>query len=501
MRIALALALLLAVAASGDETRNTFCLGGAQRDYPGGVAVDGAGNLFVVGAFEETVDFDPGPGSAPQISSGRRRTDAFVAKYDREGRFLWVTAFGGTDMDYARCVKADGEGNVLVAGHYSGTVDFEPRDERKAHDTLATRSGRNAFVAKYGPDGKLVWVRGFGDEDHATPGSKRPDVEWSEGGRDIAVDEQGNLYLVGLFRGVIDLDPGDGKVERECVSDSQDGYCVSLDKDGAYRWGFTLGGPGIDQCRAVALGPNQTVLVAGCFSETVKFGGNPTRSKGSLDAYLAWYGRDGTFQRCVAWGGYGMDQVNDGAVAMDAEGAVYAAGAFKGKLDFDSTKKKVLRSSDGTDAFLLRYRPQGELDWVIRLGAGGTDSAHDVCIDAAGNVVVTGRFQKRVDFAPGRRKKFLGAKGTAGASHAFTATYDARGKLVWARSLGADISGAVKLTRGTGLASRPDGHLIVMGTFFGKLDADPGRGKLILQGAGSSDMFVVRYDKAGQVVR
>jgi len=149
---------------------------------------------------------------------------------------------------------------------------------------------------------------------------------------------------------------------------------------------------------------------------------------------------------------------------------------------------------------VLRIKPDGKLGWVTVLGAGGTDSAHGLCLDRRGNVVVTGRFQKRVDFAPGRASRILGAEGTAGASHAFVASYDAKGKLVWAQSLGAKESGLFKLTRGAGVAGLPDGHVVALGAYFGELDVDPGRQKLILTSAGQSDLYVVRYDELGEPV-
>ncbi|MHC4549980.1 MAG: NHL repeat-containing protein [Planctomycetota bacterium] len=499
-----ALALLLLAAGPGAEAAGTFGLGGTESDFAGAVAVDGAGNLYVAGGFGGTVDFDPGPKEELRTAVSASWRDAFVAKYDAAGGLQWVVAFGSPGADLARSVVVDGQGEVCVAGHFGGTVDFDPADAPDAEDTLATKSGRNAFLARYGADGTFRWVRGFGDEDHAPKESKLADVEWSEDVWHLALDARGNIYLTGFFRGVIDLDPGAPTVERKSVADSTDAFVVTLDPAGAYRWGFTFGGEDADQGHAIALGPQDTVVLAGRFGATVDFdpgkGTAAARSRGRFDAYLAWYGPDGRFQNVVTWGGYGIDQVNQGALAVDAQGVVYAAGEFKGKADFAPGKRKLVRNSDGVDAYLVRHRPGGGLDWVVTVGGGGSDAAHALCLDRDGNVFVTGRFQKRVDFAPGRRQRFLGAKGTAGASHAFVATYDPRGKLRWARSLGADESGLVKLTRGAGVAVRPDGHVVALGTFFGTLDVDPGRKKLLLPSRGAADLFVVRYDAAGGVV-
>jgi len=510
MRCLGALLLCAALARAGG----TLCIAGPGQEHAGGVAVDGEGNLFVAGGFGGTVDFDPGPenvlrsatGTAADGAAPPGQMDAFVVKYDAEGRFCWVVTVGGAGMDLVRALAADGHGGVLIAGNLSGKVDFDPADPPDDDDTVETRSGRDAFLAHYRADGSFAWVRAFGDEDYAPKNSRRAAVEWAEDARGVAVDKDGNVAITGVFSGLLDLDPGPGTDERASVDNSRDGFVVSLDAEGKYRWGLTLGGSDLDQCHAVAVGPDGSVVVAGGFGGTVDFApgrkGGEAKADGQLDAFLLWLGPDGKFRRVATWGGYGMDQIADGTLVVDDSGGVYAAGSFTGKTDFaPGRRRKVLGVSDGgEDAFVVRFKPDGALDWALTLGAGGTDAAHGLCVDRAGNIVVTGRFQKRVDFAPGSAKRFLDADVTAGASHAFVASYDPRGKLRWARSLGAKQDGIYQLTRGSAVAVRPDGHFEVTGTFFGTLDLDPGRGKLMLPGAGGADIFVVHYDDRGEAV-
>jgi hypothetical protein len=223
-------------------------------------------------------------------------------------------------------------------------------------------------------------------------------------------------------------------------------------------------------------------------------GKSEATSDGQFDAFLGWIASDGRFLQVVTWGGYGIDHINDRSIAVDRSGAVYVSGEFKGKCDFAPGSRKHVESSDGVDGYVARF------DWVIPIGAGGMDSAHCLCLAANGSVVVTGRFQKLVDFAPGRSKYLLGAKGTAGSTHAFLAVYTSKGKLAWARSLGDKVSGMVKLTRGNAVAVRPGGQVVLLGTYFGDLDVAPGKRKLILAGRGSADLFIVQYDAKGELI-
>ena len=83
-----------------------------------GVAVDAVGNVSVIGWFDGTVDF----GGGPLTSAGG--SDIFLAHYDPTGTHLWSYRFGDTSDEGGSSVSVDAAGNVLVTGHFRGTVDF-----------------------------------------------------------------------------------------------------------------------------------------------------------------------------------------------------------------------------------------------------------------------------------------------------------------------------------------------------------------------------------------
>ncbi len=85
-----------------------------------GIAMDGDGNVVVAGTFRLTIDF----GGGPMMSNGNTPGDAFLAKFGPTGAHLWSKHFGGISFDVARAVAVDGDGNVAVTGYYQGTADF-----------------------------------------------------------------------------------------------------------------------------------------------------------------------------------------------------------------------------------------------------------------------------------------------------------------------------------------------------------------------------------------
>jgi hypothetical protein len=102
-----------------------------------GVATDGAGNIVLTGSIVDALDFGGGP------LPGDGYYDIFLAKFTGAGAHVWSRRTGegaGTEID------ADGAGNVIAAGSFSGatTVNFGGAN-------LASPGGTDTFLVKLGP--------------------------------------------------------------------------------------------------------------------------------------------------------------------------------------------------------------------------------------------------------------------------------------------------------------------------------------------------------------
>ena len=67
-------------------------MGGTGFDQGLGISVDGSGNVHTTGNFQDTADFDPGPGTSNLTSNGS--SDVFVSKLDSNGNFVWAKSMG-----------------------------------------------------------------------------------------------------------------------------------------------------------------------------------------------------------------------------------------------------------------------------------------------------------------------------------------------------------------------------------------------------------------------
>lgn len=145
------------------------------------IKLDGDGNIITCGRFVALQDFDPGPDQSLLGSEGS--VDGYISKLDNDGNYLWAKRFGGTLPDAGISLDVDGLGNVYTSGffHEEATLSLSSGEE-----TLTGAGNRDVFVSKITPDGQFEWAFGMG-------GSGR------DGGADIAVDANGNVYTIGEF--------------------------------------------------------------------------------------------------------------------------------------------------------------------------------------------------------------------------------------------------------------------------------------------------------------
>jgi hypothetical protein len=225
-------------------------LGGLGEDWASGVAVDGDGNVYSVGYFERTVDFDPGPDTFELNSALGTH---FNLKLDPDGSFVRANQQQGS-CGFGACGIA-----VNAAGDVA-TVDL---------------AGVTAFDA----GGSLRWQGGF------------------EGGlivitSGVALDPHGNLTIVGWFAGTVDFNPGPGT--NALTANNTDAFLVTLHADGD--------GDGIpddsDACPSSVLAA--TVVIGTCDSGVANtLSSNGCRIADSLDACEEAPGNHGWSVSCM----------------------------------------------------------------------------------------------------------------------------------------------------------------------------------------------------------
>ncbi len=85
--------------------------------YSNSIVTDSNRNIFTVGSFYDTADFDPGQGIHQLVSAGY--DDIFISKMDSNGNFSWASKIGGANSEDEPSVTLDEDGNVYTTRFFS----------------------------------------------------------------------------------------------------------------------------------------------------------------------------------------------------------------------------------------------------------------------------------------------------------------------------------------------------------------------------------------------
>jgi hypothetical protein len=156
--------------------------GDAADQSARGLALDPAGNVFAIGDAAGTIDL----GGGPLPSAGG--TDAWLAKLDPNGAFLWSRSFGGANNQTGVDVAADKNGSVAFISGLTGSASY-------GGPTLVSAGASDVVVGRLDAGGSYLWSQRFGD-----PASQVPAA--------IALDMAGNALVTGLLTGPTDFGSG-----------------------------------------------------------------------------------------------------------------------------------------------------------------------------------------------------------------------------------------------------------------------------------------------------
>ncbi|MCD6066742.1 MAG: hypothetical protein K0S33_1568 [Bacteroidetes bacterium] len=249
--------------------------GSTFNDYGRHISLDDAGDIYLTGYFQGTVDFDPDAGVANLSSNGL--LDVFVSKFSSAGSFLWAKNFGGAGQDYGQSIGVDKNGFVYTTGSFSGSVDFDP----SAGMASGTSNGSgDIFIHKLDALGNFVWVKTLGDVD-------------ADFGTSLGIDSLGNVFIAGAYENYVDFDPGAGNANLFSQPAVSEGFILVLSEVGNFINCKRMGGSNNDAVAALELDEAGTIYCTGYFYEQSDFESEQDSvyltSGGDADVFIAKY--------------------------------------------------------------------------------------------------------------------------------------------------------------------------------------------------------------------
>lgn len=257
--------------------------GSSEADIVTGLVVGSEGEVVIVGFTLGAL-----PGQESQGSS-----DAFLLRYDREGREVWARQFGTDKIDSAKAVTLSAAGDIFVAGQTYGELNG-----------AENAGGADAFVVKFAADGSPLWTHtlGLAGTDQATGLGRGLDNE---------------LYVIGTV---------DGKLPNCDAFGGVDAFLRKLDRDGYEVWTEQFGSSGSDEATAMVADESGDAFVVGGVQGTL-----PGRqTAGESDYFVRKYRGDGSILGTVQAGSSEVDVAT--SVLFGRAGELIVAGTTLGAL-------------------------------------------------------------------------------------------------------------------------------------------------------------------------
>jgi hypothetical protein len=294
------------------------------------LTTDTLGNIYCLLNYTDTIDVNPGTAIQNYLPGSNSIGSSTVVKLDASGNFVWAgSSYSGSSnsMYDLKCIEVSpsgsnvfiagdwwstnssasseltyavlnstgaqtvsrqssntgfanvsamdlaSDGNLLIAGQFAGTVNFNSMGTFNQ----TTTGSYDVYLVKYSPFGSLLWIK--------TMGGTNADYCYG-----IDSDPDGNAYLTGNFTStVMDCDPGTGVHNLNLIG-GQDAYVMSLDASGTYRWAKSFGGSDNENPQRLNMDAGKNIYISGTFDGYCDFdpdaGTANLGSNGGNDAFV-----------------------------------------------------------------------------------------------------------------------------------------------------------------------------------------------------------------------
>lgn len=396
-------------------------LGGTSEDTVGGVAVDSAGDAYFTGQTT-SADFPVTSGAYDETKAtdgtSTVRSDGFVAKVSASGGSLvYASYLGGAKDEEFRGIAVDSQGRAHVTGD-TGSTDYpttasvyrstnpqqgligvltaiEPSGSAIAFSTyvqyrawgLALGASGSTFVME---TGHLARYSSFGANQvfstRIIPASSISGQSMNLAA--VASDAAGAAYVVGSTS--MTNYPLTSGAYRTFLS-GRDAFVTKIDGTGAVVYATLLGGSGPDYAEAIGVNWNGHALVAGT-TQSADFPASTdawrTSRAGLVDGFLARLNPSGTaLVRSTFLGG----DVKIGGMAVHPSGGVVLCGTTTdANFPVSDSFQSTLAGSGTQDGFVMRFDPDGALDFSSFCGGSGEDLLRHAAMGPDGSAVFQG---------------------------------------------------------------------------------------------------------------
>lgn len=427
--------------------------GGNSGDYANECITDLNGNIYYIGEFRNTMDMDPGASVVNKTSFAY--SDMYIIKLDMNHNFLWMKHLGGPSYDIAKKIAFAPNGDLIVMGAFSHDLS-----ENTAPNVVlpCNFSNGNICIMRLNPaNGNTIWLKGI----TGVSGIEAKNMKVK--GNDV--------YLIGVFNGQVDFDPGVG-VDTLNSDVNTNMFLTKLDVNGNYSWTKSWGTQ-FDEINGydMAIDSLNQLYIVGDFYNQVDFDPsisgtyNLSTQSTCRDAYILKLNSNGQFVWAKHYPSETYSSIQTVNLLNNSKSLVMT-GAFYGYFDHNPDPTITMMDTSVNniaDPFITMVDTSGKLISFKKYNVGpyGSVNVIKTITDAFNNYYVCGTSSFPIDFDFNADSLILGNNN----SNAFVAKYNLLNELFWAKMSYSNSSATFKSICHNGTNS-----LLLHGTFDGSLD-------------------------------
>lgn len=330
-----------------------------------GSVVNNAGDVFYTGFY--STDMTVAGVTTPAVGV----LDAYVTKRDFAGNHIWTTRFGSIDNDEIKDICLSADGNILVCGYFSGSINL-------GLQTISSNGGIDWFYGKIDSNnGNFLWV--------LTGGGAGTDCANS-----ISESINGDIAIGGFISGNATF----GSLNLNSAGD-RDIALLVYNSGLNLLWHKRLGNPLEDEIREVKYDLQGNLILVGTFVgnvsgfpplPTFNFDGVSITCVTQLDAFVAKYTSSGSLT--FAKGVVGSAEQYLYEIEIDPSNDILVGGIFRGNL-FDGLTQ-ILSSTGIDDILIMKYNASGSLIWYNKFGGALIDELGSMTLDSRQRLWING---------------------------------------------------------------------------------------------------------------
>ncbi len=418
----------------------------SDQNYSFSTQVDSLGNAYVIGYYTGSAVFYNSDGTIGlTLVYTNTGTDAYIAKIDPYGKWVWATRIVGNADDYGIDIDLDADGNCLTSGYYGSTILTLYNADNTVGSILTSTSSTNGFVGKISADGQWIWTASVSGVD---PG----DLQF------ISTDMMGNCYVAGTYSSDIVFRNADGTSNYTLTDPiGTEAYVGKISSDGFWSWALHITNFNADmpfRMNFNAEGDGYVIIVANT-NTPIFFNADDSyfysmNNDGFLNAYIGKLSRNGYWIWTTSIGSTSLSALQ--SIKMGHLNNGYMIGLFDSTnpiffFDIVGNVDIILSTTgDGIYLFVAKIKPNGTWSWVAYMGPQPTSGNVDlfnqsIDVDVKGNSYVIGSYYQPIVFY--NKDTTIGSQLdlTSGGPYAYVAKLDNLGYWQYSNKISSEVFG------------------------------------------------------------